>query len=138
MLRVPDAKIVIAGMMMPPNLGEDYIRAFSAMYPAIAEKNHLTLVPFLLKGVGGVASLNQPDAIHPTAEGHAIVAEIDPYVREDSSKKSREVFAKDFKGARSGKARVRRQKGRLIKSSALTRHGLQSRARPWRRSNPFS
>src|ERR1051326_474977 len=61
--KYPDAKIVIAGMIMPPNLGEDYTRAFAAMYPALAEKNHLTLVPFLLKDVGGVAKLNQPDGI---------------------------------------------------------------------------
>jgi len=45
------------------------------MYPALAQKNHLTIVPFLLEGVGGVANLNQGDQIHPNVEGHAIVAE---------------------------------------------------------------
>jgi acyl-CoA thioesterase-1 len=62
-------------MMMPTNLGADYTRAFAAIYPALAEKNHLVLVPFLLAQVGGVASLNQADGIHPNAQGHAILAE---------------------------------------------------------------
>ena len=60
---------------MPPTLGEEYTRAFAAMYPALAAKNHLTLVPFLLEGIGGRSDLNQPDGIHPTAAGHAIAAE---------------------------------------------------------------
>lgn len=71
----PQTKIVLAGMMMPEVMGTDYASAFAAMYPAIAEKNHLPLVPFLLKGVGGLPAMNQPDGIHPTAAGHAIVAE---------------------------------------------------------------
>jgi acyl-CoA thioesterase-1 len=62
-------------MMMPANMGEDYTRTFAAVYPALAEKNHAALVPFLLKDVGGLPALNQPDLIHPTAQGHAIVAE---------------------------------------------------------------
>ncbi len=72
--RYPAAKIVIAGMMMPPSMGEDYARAFGAMYPALAAKNRLTLIPFLLKDVGGHADLNQGDGIHPTPAGHAVVA----------------------------------------------------------------
>jgi acyl-CoA thioesterase-1 len=72
--RYPAAKIIIAGMMMPPSVGEDYARAFAAMYPALAKKNRLTLVPFLLKDVGGYADLNQADGIHPTPAGHAVVA----------------------------------------------------------------
>ena len=71
----PAAKIVLVGMQMPPNFGEEYTRAFAAMYPALAAKNHLTLVPFLLEGIGGRSELNQPDGIHPTAQGHAIAAE---------------------------------------------------------------
>jgi len=73
--RYPAAKIVIAGMMMPGFMGEDYVKAFAAMYPALAEQNHLDLIPFLLDRVGGHQNLNQPDGIHPTAAGHAIVAE---------------------------------------------------------------
>jgi len=71
----PAVKIVLAGMQMPPSLGPDYTRDFAAMYPALAEKNRLVFLPFLLEGVGGRAELNQPDGIHPTAEGHALVAE---------------------------------------------------------------
>jgi acyl-CoA thioesterase I len=73
--KYPEAKIVIAGMRMPPNLGEVYTTAFRNIYPALAKNNHATLVPFLLEGVGGKAELNQPDHVHPTAAGHRIVAE---------------------------------------------------------------
>jgi acyl-CoA thioesterase-1 len=73
--KYPAAKIVLAGMQMPPGMGEDYAREFAAMYPALAEKNHLLFVPFLLDGVGGRTELNQSDGIHPTPAGHAIVAE---------------------------------------------------------------
>lgn len=73
--KYPSAKIVIAGMQMPPNLGADYTRDFAAMYPELAEKNHAALVPFLLEGVALVPELNQRDGIHPTAEGAAIVAD---------------------------------------------------------------
>lgn len=73
--RHPRVKVVLAGMQMPPNMGPDYTRLFAAMYPDLAEKNKAVLIPFLLEGVGGVASLNQADGIHPTAEGHRIVAE---------------------------------------------------------------
>ena len=71
----PATKIVLAGLVLPPSLGADYARDFAAMYPALAIQNGLPLVPFLLDGVGGSTELNQPDGIHPTAEGHAIVAE---------------------------------------------------------------
>jgi acyl-CoA thioesterase-1 len=73
--RYPAAKIVLAGMMMPPSMGEDYARAFATMYPALAAKNELTLVPFLLEGVGGQPEFNQADAIHPNPAGHARIAE---------------------------------------------------------------
>ena len=62
-------------MMMPPSMGEDYARSFATMYPSLAIKNELTLVPFLLEGVGGQPELNQADAIHPNPAGHALVAE---------------------------------------------------------------
>lgn len=70
-----DAEIVLAGMQIPPNLGPDYTQGFRDLYPALAEANDVTLIPFLLEGVGGVPELNLPDGIHPTAEGHEIVAE---------------------------------------------------------------
>ena len=71
----PTARLVVAGMMMPPMLGADYTREFSAMYPELAKKYSATLIPFLLAGVGGDSALNQDDQIHPTARGHAVVAE---------------------------------------------------------------
>jgi acyl-CoA thioesterase-1 len=71
----PAAKIVLAGMQLPPTLGAEYDRDFAAMYPALAARNHLLLIPFLLADVGGRAELNQPDGVHPTAEGAAKVAE---------------------------------------------------------------
>jgi acyl-CoA thioesterase-1 len=71
----PRVTIVLAGMQMPTNMGPDYTRRFAAMYPELAEKNQTALIPFLLEGVGGVASLNQADGIHPTAAGHQIVAD---------------------------------------------------------------
>ncbi|KUG09165.1 arylesterase [Solirubrum puertoriconensis] len=70
----PGARIVLAGMQIPPNLGEDYAREFKQLYVELASKNELTLIPFLLEGVGGVARFNQRDGIHPTAEGHRIIA----------------------------------------------------------------
>ena len=73
--RAPHVKVVLAGMQMPTNMGPDYTRQFAAMYPELAEKLKLTLIPFLLEGVGGIPRLNLSDGIHPTAEGHKIVAE---------------------------------------------------------------
>jgi acyl-CoA thioesterase-1 len=71
----PAIKIVIAGMRLPPNLGQDYTAGFERIFPALARENRAALVPFLLEGVGGKPELNAPDQIHPTAEGHKIVAE---------------------------------------------------------------
>ena len=71
----PPPKVVIAAMEALPNYGEGYRRRFRAIYPQIASANRATLVPFLLDGVAGDPTLNQPDGIHPTAEGHARVAE---------------------------------------------------------------
>ena len=70
----PRVHVLLAGLLMPPNFGEDQTREFAAIYPALAEKNRVALVPFLLASVGGVEELNQADGIHPTAAGHAIVA----------------------------------------------------------------
>jgi len=73
--KYPDAKLVVAGMQMPPNLGPDYLAAYRAVFPDVAKKTGATLIPFLLEGVGGVPELNQHDGIHPTAKGHEQVAE---------------------------------------------------------------
>lgn len=71
----PATTIVLTGMMMPPSMGDGYAHDFRTIYPELAAKNHAALVPFLLEGVGGDDRLNQPDRIHPTAEGHAILAD---------------------------------------------------------------
>jgi len=73
--RYPDVQIVIAGMQLPTNMGPEHTKAFAAVYPALAEETRTILIPFLLDRVGGVPSLNLPDGIHPTPEGHKIVAE---------------------------------------------------------------
>ena len=73
--KYPDVEFVLAGMQVPPNMGNPYASDFKNMFPALAEKNNMVLIPFLLDKVGGVPSLNQPDGIHPTAEGDKILAE---------------------------------------------------------------
>ncbi|MDF1517653.1 MAG: arylesterase [Lutibacter sp.] len=70
----PDTKIVLVGMEIPPNMGEAYTSEFRNIFPDLAKKNNLELVPFLLKDVGGIPELNQPDGIHPTDEGQKILA----------------------------------------------------------------
>jgi len=73
--KYPSARIVLAGMRIPPNLGREYVTQFREMFPELAKKNRVTLIPFLLEGVGGVPSLNLPDGIHPAPAGQKIVAE---------------------------------------------------------------
>jgi acyl-CoA thioesterase-1 len=71
----PNVKIIVAGMMVPPNMGPEYSEQFKSVYPDLAKKNKATLIPFLLEGVGGIEKLNLADGIHPNPEGHKIVAE---------------------------------------------------------------
>lgn len=71
----PGVQFVIAGMKLNRSWDPDYAKDFEAMYRTVAEKHHAVFVPFLLKGVAGKASLNLPDGIHPTAKGHAVIAE---------------------------------------------------------------
>ena len=70
----PDTKLLFAGMQIPPNMAQTYTTEFRNIYTELAAKNTMTLIPFLLEGVGGETNLNQEDGIHPTAEGHRIVA----------------------------------------------------------------
>jgi acyl-CoA thioesterase-1 len=69
-----ETKIILAGMQLPPNMGPEYITEFKTIFPDLAKKNELYLIPFLLKDVGGIAKLNQEDGIHPTVEGHKVLA----------------------------------------------------------------
>jgi acyl-CoA thioesterase I len=73
--KYPTAKLVLAGMQLPPNMGQTYATQFRNIYPELAKKNGVTLIPFLLEGVGGEVKLNQQDGIHPTAEGAQVVAQ---------------------------------------------------------------
>jgi acyl-CoA thioesterase-1 len=73
--RYPDAGLLVLGMEAPPNMGAAYTGRFRAMYPSLARAHGAVLVPFLLEGVAGERALNQADGMHPTAEGHRILAE---------------------------------------------------------------
>jgi acyl-CoA thioesterase I len=73
--RYPDARVVIAGMQMPPNLGRDFSERYRQVFPDLARKHDAALIPFLLDRVGGVPSMNLSDGIHPTAEGQRLIAE---------------------------------------------------------------
>lgn len=72
----PEIRILLAGMRAPPNMGEDYARAFAGAYVRLAERNGVARWPFMLEGVGGVPELNLEDGIHPNAEGHRRIAEM--------------------------------------------------------------
>lgn len=73
--KYPATKIVLAGMQIPPNMGQDYATEFKNIFPELAAKNDIALIPFLLENVGGISSLNQSDGIHPTKKGHKILAQ---------------------------------------------------------------
>jgi acyl-CoA thioesterase-1 len=73
--KYPNVKMVLAGMQVPPNMGAKYASDFKNMFPDLARKNQMVLIPFLLEKVGGIPKLNQADGIHPTAEGDKILAE---------------------------------------------------------------
>ena len=74
-LQQASVTVVLAGMKLPPNYGEDYTGGFEALYQALAKRYHLTLIPFFLDGVAGSSSLNQADGIHPTGEGYRLIVE---------------------------------------------------------------
>jgi acyl-CoA thioesterase I len=83
----PAPRLVLVGMRIPPNYGQAYSRQFQRIYPELARANGAELVPFLLQDVGGVAALNQPDGVHPTAQGQRRMAEtvwrvLEPVLRE--------------------------------------------------------
>lgn len=80
--KFPDTKIILAGMQIPPNMGQEYASEFTQIYPAVAQGKEVTLIPFLLENVGGIRELNLPDGIHPTEAGHKIVFEtIWPFIK---------------------------------------------------------
>lgn len=73
--KFPDVKLVLTGMLAPPNMGADFTEKFAAIFPKLAKDNNAAFIPFLLDGVGGIPELNQRDGIHPTVEGHKILAD---------------------------------------------------------------
>ena len=75
--------VVLAGMQMLSNLGEEFRTAFTNVYPAVAGQRKVVLIPFFLEGVAGEPHLNLPDAVHPTEQGYAVVvSNLLPYVKE--------------------------------------------------------
>jgi len=74
-LRRAGARVLLAGMHVPPNYGPEFARAFAAVYPAVARRASVALMPFLLEGVAADPRLNQADGIHPNAAGHQVIAD---------------------------------------------------------------
>lgn len=74
-LQQDGAKVVLAGMEMPPNYGVEYTRGFHEIFPSLASQYRVVLIPFFLAGVAGKPELNQDDDIHPTARGYDMVVE---------------------------------------------------------------
>jgi acyl-CoA thioesterase-1 len=81
-LQAGGARVLLAGMRLPPNYGAEYTTEFQAIFPEVARSARVAFVPFLLDGVAADARLNQPDGIHPTAAGHQVIADrLWPYLR---------------------------------------------------------
>lgn len=83
--------VILAGMKLPPNYGQDYTKSFEGIYPALAKQYDLLLIPFFLEGVAGLPALNQADGIHPTKAGYQIIVEqvlkvLGPVIRERTGK----------------------------------------------------
>ncbi|MDP1948085.1 MAG: arylesterase [Nitrospirota bacterium] len=74
-LQQSSVTVVLAGMKLPPNYGMEYTAGFEALYRALANQYHLTMIPFFLDGVAGSSLLNQSDGIHPTGEGYRVIVE---------------------------------------------------------------
>ena len=91
LLKEAGVEVVLAGMQMLQNLGPDYTKEFAAVYPVVAQEQKIILIPFFLEQVAGTPSLNLPDFIHPTPEGHKIVAQtVYPHVLKAIQERSRE------------------------------------------------
>jgi acyl-CoA thioesterase-1 len=74
-LQAAGARVLLAGMRLPPNYGADYTKEFEAVFPEVARRARVPLMPFLLDGVAADPRLNQPDGIHPTAAGQQLIAD---------------------------------------------------------------
>jgi len=74
-LQTAGTRVLLAGMRMPPNYGETFTRQFEAVFPAVARRANVALIPFLLDGVAADPTLNQADGLHPNAAGHRVIAD---------------------------------------------------------------
>jgi len=88
-------QVILAGMKLPPNYGNDYLSGFERIYPELAARYRLPLIPFFLEGVAASNSLNQADGIHPTAQGYRMIVEtmlriIRPVLTDGGKTKKRE------------------------------------------------
>lgn len=81
-LRAAGARVLLAGMRLPPNYGVEFTREFADVFPAVARHAQVAFMPFLLAGVAADQRLNQADGIHPTAAGYQMIADrLWPYLR---------------------------------------------------------
>ena len=81
-LQAAGVRVLLVGMRLPPNYGAEYTKEFEAVFPAVARRAKITLMPFLLDGVAADPRLNQADGIHPTAAGQQMIADrLWPYLR---------------------------------------------------------
>jgi acyl-CoA thioesterase-1 len=81
-LQAAGARVLLAGMRLPPNYGAQYTKEFQAVFPEVARSTGVAFMPFLLDGVAADPRLNQPDGIHPTAAGQQVIADrLWPYLR---------------------------------------------------------
>ena len=81
-LRAAGARVLLAGMRLPPNYGAELTREFADVFPAVARRAQIAFMPFLLDGVAADSKLNQPDGIHPTSAGYQVIADrLWPYLR---------------------------------------------------------
>ncbi|MEK7385737.1 MAG: arylesterase [candidate division NC10 bacterium] len=74
-LQTAGTRVLLAGMRMPPNYGAEFTREFEAVFPAVARRANVALIPFLLDGVAADPTLNQADGLHPNAAGHRVIAD---------------------------------------------------------------
>lgn len=81
-------KVIFAGMLAPPNMGEDYAKSFNPIFPELAEKHDVSFYPFFLEGVAADRDLNQDDGMHPNAKGVAVIVEkMKPLIEESLGEK---------------------------------------------------
>ncbi len=75
LLQKENVQVILTGMKLPPNYGKEYTEAFENLFPKLAGRYHLPLILFFLEGVAARSTLNQPDGIHPTAEGYQVIVD---------------------------------------------------------------